>query len=292
MNTRTLRHWLAVDILVGIDFLHSLQDYKEQLDNGIIEEVPELESSTKTSYLPHQAVIPQDAETTKLRVVYDASAKEGRSGTSLDDCLHVGPPLTPLLFDILLRSRENRIGIIADIEKAFLNIEIDTQDRDCLRLLRVEDFNANLSVIVHRFRRLMFGANCSPFLLNAVLRYHIAYYEVVDPQVATKLTTSFYVDDLVSGSLDTEGDRKLFLSAKEHMKAAGLNLRKWKTLDPILAKEFEEENIITASQNVSPTEETYAKETLGSEEGHDSTKVLGISWNIGSDDFILISGNS
>ncbi|XP_065063053.1 uncharacterized protein LOC135689669 isoform X2 [Rhopilema esculentum] len=65
------------------------------------------------------------------------------------------------------------------------------------------------------------------------------------------------------------------LKAKEHMKAAGLNLRKWKTSDPILAKEFEEEKIITASQNVSPTEETYAKETLGSEEGHDSTKVLG-----------------
>ena len=115
----------------------------------------------------------------------------------------------------LLRFRENRIGIIADIEKEFLNIEVDTQDRDCLRYLWVEDFNAkDLSVIVHRFRRLIFGANCSPFLLNAVLRYHIAKYEVVDPQVATKLTTSFYVDDLVSGSLDTEGGRKLFLSAK------------------------------------------------------------------------------
>ena len=95
---------------------------KEQLRNSIIEEVPELETSARTSYLPHQAVIRVDVETTKLQIVYDASAKEGKNGTSLNGCLHVGLPLTPLLVDILLRFRPKRIGIVADIEKAFLNI--------------------------------------------------------------------------------------------------------------------------------------------------------------------------
>ena len=80
------------DVLESYD-----QIMKEQLKQGIIEEVSELETSTKTSYLPHQAVIRQEAETTKLRIVYDASAKEGKHGISLNDCLHVGPPLTPLL---------------------------------------------------------------------------------------------------------------------------------------------------------------------------------------------------
>ena len=37
----------------------------------------------------HQAVIRRDAKTTKLRVVYDASSKGGKKGTSLNDCLHV-----------------------------------------------------------------------------------------------------------------------------------------------------------------------------------------------------------
>ena len=54
-----------------------------------------------------------------MRVVYDASSKEGKYGTSLNDCLHVGPSPTPLLFEILLRFRENNIAIIADIEKHF-----------------------------------------------------------------------------------------------------------------------------------------------------------------------------
>ena len=121
---------------------------KEQLKQGIIEEVSELETSAKTSYLPRQAVIRQEAETTKLRIVNDASAQEGKHGISLNDCLHVGPPLTPLLFDILVRFRQNKIGTVADIEKAFLNI-VDPQDRDSFRFLWTNDIHAkDLSVKV------------------------------------------------------------------------------------------------------------------------------------------------
>jgi len=97
---------------------------KEQLDAGIIDQVYELENCDKICYLPHQAVVRKDVETTKVRVVYDASSKEGKYGTSLNECLHIGPSLTPLLFEILLRFRENNIAIIADVEKAFLNVEV------------------------------------------------------------------------------------------------------------------------------------------------------------------------
>jgi hypothetical protein len=76
---------------------------KEQLNPGVIERVGGLETKEKVHYLPHQAVIriSKDAKTAKLRIVHDASSKEGKRGTSLNDCLHVGPSLTPLLFDIL-----------------------------------------------------------------------------------------------------------------------------------------------------------------------------------------------
>ena len=90
------------EILKGYDNI-----IKDQLDAGIIEQVYELENSEKICYLPHQAVVRKDVETTKVRVVYDASSKEGKYGTSLNYCLHVGPSLTPLLFEILLRFHEN-----------------------------------------------------------------------------------------------------------------------------------------------------------------------------------------
>ena len=75
---------------------------KDQLETGVIERVFELEKAEKVHYLPHQAVIRKEATTTKVRIVYDASSKEKKSGTSLNDCLHVGPSLNPLLYDILL----------------------------------------------------------------------------------------------------------------------------------------------------------------------------------------------
>ena len=113
---------------------HLLEEYdlviQEQLRDGVIEAVSDLEvpEMGRTHYLPHHAVVRRDAKTTKLRVVYDASSRADGKGPSLNDCLQVGPSLTQLLFDILLRFRCNRIALIADIEKAFLNIEVDERD--------------------------------------------------------------------------------------------------------------------------------------------------------------------
>ena len=60
---------------------------KEQERLGIIEKVELGEDKPpgdKIHYLPHQAVMRQDKETTKVRVVNDASA--GSNGPSLNDC--------------------------------------------------------------------------------------------------------------------------------------------------------------------------------------------------------------
>ena len=57
--------------------------------------------------------------------------------------MHVGPSLAPLIFDILLRFRQYRVPLIGDIEKAFLNIEINASDRDCLRFLWVNSIESD-----------------------------------------------------------------------------------------------------------------------------------------------------
>ena len=66
-------------------------------------------------------------------MVFDASSKTGKKGISLNDCLHVGPSLNPLHYDILLRFQMAGVAMTADIEKSFLNIEVDKADRDSLR---------------------------------------------------------------------------------------------------------------------------------------------------------------
>ena len=111
------------------------QVIKEQLESGVVEEVrqDQVLEPGNVHYLTHRGVMRLDRDTTKVTVVYDASSKV--IGPSLNDCLHVGLSLNPLLLDILLRLRVHEVAVTADIENAFLNIEIDPGHRDFLRFL-------------------------------------------------------------------------------------------------------------------------------------------------------------
>ena len=72
---------------------------KKQEFDEIIEELPEkFKPSGTVHYLPHHPVIRTDKSTSRVRFVYDASAKMG--GPSLNDCLETGPNTLPQVIDI------------------------------------------------------------------------------------------------------------------------------------------------------------------------------------------------
>ena len=117
-----------------------LKEYDEiirkQEEEGIVETVDCLDVPNKPGsvhYIPHREVIREDKDTTKLRIVYDASARN--DGPSLNDCLETGPCLLPKIFDILTRFRTYKYALTSDIKSAFLNIRVDPEDRDFLRFL-------------------------------------------------------------------------------------------------------------------------------------------------------------
>ena len=217
--------------------LEVLEEYdsiiKDQLSSGVIERVTDLEGACKVHYLPHQTVIRKDAETTKLRIVYDASAKEVKNGTSLLSTHRSS--LNPLLFEILVRSRENRVALVGDIETAFLYIAVGVNNCDCLRFLWVDDArDSNSDVVMYRFCRVVFGLNASPFLLNGTIRHHLATFTGADPKFVKKMVDSFYVDNLVSSDSTTDKAHDLYNKARARMANGGFRLRKWKTNDPKL----------------------------------------------------------
>jgi hypothetical protein len=74
---------------------------KEQLEDGVVERVTE-SAQGKEFYLPHKPVVRESAESTKVRIVFDASARENESSPSLNECLETDPPLQNLLWNVLV----------------------------------------------------------------------------------------------------------------------------------------------------------------------------------------------
>jgi len=91
----------------------------EQLQEGVVEPAPDV-ATGKEFYIPHKGVTRENAENTKLRIVYDASARENEILPSLNDCLNPGHPLQNHLWDILVRSRFYSVPLTGNLKKPFL----------------------------------------------------------------------------------------------------------------------------------------------------------------------------
>jgi hypothetical protein len=183
--------------------------------------------------MPHRPVVREHHSTTKVRPVFDASAT-AENGISLNDCLEVGPNLLPDLVEVLLRFRRNKIALNADIAKAFLQIALHEKERDVHRFLW---YNGK-DVRTMRFARVAFGVNCSPFLLNATIKYHLGKQQ--NSKVVQELRENLYMDDWLSGSSETSEAAEMYKEAKRIMAEAGMDLTKWNSNQKsILDKENE-----------------------------------------------------
>uniref|UniRef100_A0A8D8RLV6 Endonuclease n=1 Tax=Cacopsylla melanoneura TaxID=428564 RepID=A0A8D8RLV6_9HEMI len=74
-------------------------------------------------YLPHHSVIRESSTTTRLRVVFDGSAKS-TNGNSMNNLLMVGPGLQESIFSLLIRFRKYKVVLKADCEKMYRSIWI------------------------------------------------------------------------------------------------------------------------------------------------------------------------
>ena len=202
---------------------------QDQIEKGIVEQVLETDEvfCGRIHYLPHHAIIRQDRETTKVRIVYDASAC-AVGDPSLNDCLQAGPKYNQRVLDILLRFRINRVAVTADIEKAFLMVYVAERDRDVLRFLWVDNpLSDQPNMIKLRFTRVVFGVCSSPFLLNATIHHHLEQYRDSQPDLVSKIGKATYVDDVVTGADDKELAYQLFMTVKKMLVEGGFNLRKF-----------------------------------------------------------------
>ena len=126
------------------------------------------EPQGKEFYVPHKAVVRETAESTKIRIVYDASARGNVETPSLNDCLKTGPPLQNKLWIVLVRNRFQPVALPRDLKQAFLQVRIREEDREVMRFHWIKDLHTK-RVETLRFTRALFGLSTSPFSLGGVI---------------------------------------------------------------------------------------------------------------------------
>ena len=259
---------------------------KQYLNEGIVEQVDQDSDKTtpgKVHYMPHRGVIREDRETTKLRIVFDASSKI-KGEPCLNDFLYSGPCLLPYLFDILLRFRAGKIGLVADIKQAFHQIEIAEEHRDLVRFLWYRDINElPLIPIILRFARLLFGLTSCPFLLNGTVKYHLGKY-LPKPnftEIIKRLILNLYVDDSTNSFDKVQQAIEFYEKSKSCLRDANFDLRKWASNNIDMQKHIKQQD----GNNNFIDGESYVESLYGSSTKY--RKVLGLNWKTDSDEFIF-----
>lgn len=180
-------------------------------------------------YMPHHAVIREKSETTKIRVVFNASSKTYK-GKSLNDIQMVGPVVQSDLISILLRFREHKYILTGDIEKMYRQVEIAHQQRHLQLILWREEKHHPIDVL--QLNTVTFGTASGPFLSFRCL-VQLAK-ECQDETIARVIQNDFYADDLNTGCNTVNGLKYIYENVKRVLESACFPLRKFRTNCPDL----------------------------------------------------------
>lgn len=265
-----LERRLSKDASLKIQYEQFMKDYETM---GHMSKINVDEVKGHKYFIPHHSVVRPESSTTKLRVVFDASAKTS-SGKSLNDILHTGPILQNNLFTILLRFRLPRFVFTTDIEKMYRQILIHPEDRQYQIILWRH--TASEPINYFQLNTVTYGTRPAPYLAIKCLKEISQENKTQFPLAASFLERHFYVDDGLGGadslSIALETQRQL----QQVMAKYGFYLRKWCANHTQLLR-----NIPNDDQEVSldfSTDKT------------DYTKTLGLVW-LPKDDLLKIKVN-
>ena len=246
----------------------------EYFEIGHAEPVPvaDLEKQTQdVFYLPMHAVRKEFSTTTKIRAVFDASAKSS-TGISLNNTLLVGPTVHPPLVDVLLRFRLHRVALTTDVSKMYWAIELVELDRDLHRFVWRSSPSEPLQD--YRMTRVTFGVSASSFAANMAVKQNASDFALDYSQAVDVVNDSFYVDDGLTGA----DSPKEAIDLQEQLQAlfakGGFLLRKWNSSDPTVLQHIPPELRDSQCMHLIP-------------DSHEYVKTHGIEWNANADHFRL-----
>ncbi|XP_018377833.1 PREDICTED: uncharacterized protein LOC108770661 [Trachymyrmex cornetzi] len=246
-------------------YLKFMSEYVELNHMSIVNK--SIQDSRPIVYLPHHGVFKDNINNTKLRVVFDASAKNNQ-GVSLNDALLIGPVLQDNLIDIVLRFRFYKVAITADLQKMYRQVLVHHDEREFQRILW--RFSPDEPVQEYHLNTVTYGQSCASYLAIRCLRQLASVELEHHPLAARSLLNDTYVDDIITGA-DTIEDACILQGQLISLLAKGcFEAHKWcsnavEALDGVPA------NLREFNTNLSLS-------------NSDVTRTLGLEWNPVSDE--------
>lgn len=174
--------------------------------------------------MPHHPVLREDSKTTKLRVVFDASAKT-KSNLSLNDVLHNGPVVQNSLFDILVLFRSFEVIALCDIRQMYRQIRTDPSQNHLQNILWRTNINDALTCL--QLNTVTYGVKSSSFLATRCLVELAIRYREQFPMAASVLLSNTYVDDCIFGAQCITQLREVCDQLINLLRLGSFELHKW-----------------------------------------------------------------
>ena len=244
---------------------------KTYVEKGYLRKVPENEAPPpEVWYLPYFPIVRMSKSTTKVRIVFDCSAK--CNGITLNDVIHAGPKLHRELFDVLICFRRNPVALVCDIQEMYLQIEIEEEDRPLFRILW-RDGETDHRPDVYEFCRIVFGKNSAPMEAQFIAQENARRHRPEYPSAADTVLQSTYMDDSLDSVEDDEKGIELYHQLSALGAKAGMHARKWvSNSEKVMA-------VIPEADQATEVNIRDIKDTV--------TTTLGLQWNSTEDVFVV-----
>ncbi|XP_073820558.1 uncharacterized protein [Musca autumnalis] len=172
-------------------------------------------------FIPHHCVQRPESTTTKLRVVFDASAKTS-SSHSLNDLMYTGPTVQSDLFSILLRFRLPKYVFTTDVEKMYRQVLISPEDRQFQLIIWRKDVSQPITY--YQLNTVTYGTRAAPYLATKCLQRLAKDNAIRYPLDSQFLQENFYVDDGLGGADSLITAINMQQQLIQVMKDSGFNL--------------------------------------------------------------------
>ena len=175
--------------------------FDEFIKLGTLEELSQHEMDSWAGpchYVSIQHVVKPENKTTRMRLVINSSLRYPKTGLSLNDMMMKGPKVLGDIWELLMRFRGYRYGLVSDISKAYHSLKTGMLEK---HLRRVVWRHGKKGAVwrVYAFIVVAFGDRIVAVLLQIAIRITSEVYKDVDLVASNKLLSDMFVDDLTSG---------------------------------------------------------------------------------------------